>query len=195
MNYLAHIFLSGDNDLLKVGNFLGDFVSSKDQKKYNTEIQKGIKLHHYIDHYTDTHAIVKKSKIRLRPQFGHYAPVIVDMYYDHFLALNWSQYGLIGLEDFTHHFYSLTDKNKLILPVKAHHVLHYMKRDNWLYKYRTLEGIDKALTGMARRTKFESKMEWAAFELKKNFIKYQEDFNYFFPELRTEINEYMTHQL
>ena len=195
MNYLAHIFLSGDNDLLKVGNFLGDFVSSKDQKKYNIEIQKGIKLHHYIDHYTDTHAIVKKSKIRLRPQFGHYAPVIVDMYYDHFLALNWSRYGLIGLDDFTQHFYSLTDKNKLILPEKAHHVLHYMKRDNWLYKYRTLEGIDKALTGMARRTKFESKMEWAAFELKKNFIKYQEDFNYFFPELRTEINEYMTHQL
>ena len=195
MNYLAHIFLSGDNDLLKVGNFLGDFVSSKDQKKFNAEIQKGIKLHHHIDHYTDTHATVKKSKIRLRPQFGHYAPVIVDMYYDHFLALNWSQYGLTGLEDFTHHFYSLTDKNKLILPEKAHHVLHFMKRDNWLYEYRTLEGIDKALTGMSRRTKFESKMEWAALELKKNFIKYQEDFNYFFPELRAEINEYMTHQL
>ena len=63
MNYLAHILLPGDNDLLKVGNFLGDFVSSKDQKKFNPEIQKGIKLHHYIDHYTDTHAIVKKSKM------------------------------------------------------------------------------------------------------------------------------------
>lgn len=118
-----------------------------------------------------------------------------DMYYDHFLALNWSQYGLIGLEDFTQHFYSLTAKNKLILPEKAHHVLNYMKQDNWLYEYRTLEGIDKALTGMSKRTKFESKMEWTALELKKNFIKYQEDFNCFFPELRAQINEFMTYQL
>ena len=70
-----------------------------------------------------------------------------------------------------------------------------MKRDNWLYEYRTLEGIDKALTGMSRRTKFESKMERAVLELMKNFSKYQEDFNCFFPELRAEINEYMTHQL
>ena len=66
MNYLAHIFLSGDNDLLKIGNFLGDFVRSKDQKNYHPQIQKGINLHRYIDHYTDTHAIVKKSKIFLK---------------------------------------------------------------------------------------------------------------------------------
>tara|TARA_B100001109_G_C18807517_1_gene448021 strand:+ start:53 stop:637 length:585 start_codon:yes stop_codon:yes gene_type:complete len=188
LNYLAHIFLSGNNDLLKVGNFLGDFVRSKDQKKYSTEIQKGIKLHHYIDHYTDTHATVKKSKIRLRPQFGHYAPVIVDMYYDHLLALNWSQFSKIKLENFTNHFYNLADKNKLIFPKKAHHILYYMKRDNWLCEYRTLKGIDKALTGMSRRTKFVSKMESAAFELRENFGQYQEDFNSFFPELLAEIN-------
>ena len=188
MNYLAHIFLSGDNDLLKVGNFLGDFVRSKDQKKYCTEIQKGIKLHHYIDHYTDTHTTVKKSKIRLRPQFGHYAPVIVDMYYDHLLALNWSQFSKVRLENFTNHFYKLADKNKSIFPKKAHYILYYMKRDNWLYEYRTLKGIDKALTGMSRRTKFVSKMESAAFKLKENFRQYQEDFNSFFPELLAEIN-------
>ena len=180
---------------MKIGNFLGDFVRSKDQKKYNNEIQKGIKLHHHIDHYTDTHAIVKKSKTRLRSQFGHYAPVIVDMYYDHFLALNWSQYAAVGLEEFTQHFYGLTDKNQWILPEKAQDVLHYMKRDNWLFEYRTFEGIDKALTGMSRRTKFVSKMEWAALELKNNFSQYQADFNCFFPELKSEINDYMNHQL
>tara|TARA_A100001011_G_scaffold315190_1_gene333734 strand:- start:407 stop:991 length:585 start_codon:yes stop_codon:yes gene_type:complete len=194
LNYLAHIFLSGDNNLLKLGNFLGDFVRSKDQKKYSTEIQKGIKLHQYIDHYTDTHATVKKSKIRLRPLFGHYAPVIVDVYYDHFLALNWSQFSRIRLKDFINHFYDLTDKNKSLFPKKARHILYYMKRDNWLYEYRTLEGIDKALTGMSRRTKFVSKMESAAFELKENFNQYQEDFNSFFPELRAEIN-FMKNQL
>ncbi len=188
MNYLAHIFLSGDNDLLKVGNFLGDFVRSKDQKNYSTEIQQGIKLHHYIDHYTDTHATVNKSKIRLRPQFGHYSPVIVDMYYDHLLALNWSHFSKISLENFTYHFYTLTDKNKSIFPKKAHHILYYMKRDNWLCEYRTLEGIDKALTGLSRRTKFVSKMESAAFELKENFSQYQRDFNSFFPELLAEVN-------
>tara|TARA_X000001036_G_scaffold222798_2_gene208529 strand:+ start:2996 stop:3583 length:588 start_codon:yes stop_codon:yes gene_type:complete len=195
LNYLAHIFLSGDNDLLKIGNFLGDFVRSKDQKNYHPQIQKGINLHRYIDHYTDTHAIVKKSKIRLRPKFGHYAPVIVDMYYDHFLALNWSKYAKVELEDFTYHFYNLTEKNKSILPEKAHHILYYMKRDNWLYEYRTLKGIGKALIGMSRRTKFVSKMESAIFELEENFSEYQKDFNCFFPKLRAGINNYITTQL
>ena len=110
------------------------------------------------------------------------------MYYDHLLALNWSQFSKVRLENFTNHFYKIADKNKSIFPKKACHILYYMKRDNWLYEYRTLEGIDKALTGMSRRTKFVSKMESAAFELKENFSQYQEDFNSFFPELLAEIN-------
>ena len=123
----------------------------------------------------------------MRPQFGHYAPVIVDMYYDHLLALNWYQFSKIKLENFTNHFYNLADKNKPIFPKKANHILYYMKRDNWLCEYRTLKGIDKALTGMSRRTKFVSKMESAAFELMENFGQYEEDFYSFFPELLAEI--------
>ena len=110
------------------------------------------------------------------------------MYYDHLLALNWSKFSKVRLENFANHFYKVTDKNKSIFPKKANHILYYMKRDNWLYEYRTLEGIDKALKGISRRTKFVSKMESAAFMLKENFNQYQEDFNSFFPELLAEIN-------
>ena len=89
----------------------------------------------------------------------------------------------------------LVNESKLILPKKANDVLYYMKRDNWLYDYRTLQGIGRAFMGLSRRTKFISKMELAIFELEKNFSEYQEDFNCFFPKLRTEINNYMTNQL
>jgi acyl carrier protein phosphodiesterase len=183
MNFLAHIYLSGDNDLIKIGNFIGDFVKGKELEKYNKNIQIGIKLHRHIDQYTDSHPVVFQSKKRLRPVFHHYAPVISDVFYDHFLAKNWQNYSNEPLLDYTREFYELTDKYNKLLPSAANHMLSYMKKDNWLYQYRLIEGIDRALSGMSRRTKFKSKMELAAAELATNFSEYESEFELFFPDL------------
>ena len=94
MNFLAHLYLSGNDPLVRLGNFIGDFVKGRDlADRYEPAIVKGIELHRAIDEFTDQHAIVKQSKMRLRPKYRHYAPVIVDIFYDHFLAAGWDNHS------------------------------------------------------------------------------------------------------
>jgi acyl carrier protein phosphodiesterase len=191
MNFLAHIYLSGSIEEVQIGNFIGDFVKGKDYLKFSEGVQKGILLHRYIDQFTDSHSVVLKGKIRLRKQFGHYSPVISDIYFDHFLAKNWDQYSSIPLLPFTHHFFNTTDKWKEILPDKANHMLSFMKPQNWLYNYQHIEGIHRALSGMSRRSKFDTNMENAAEFLKGDYASFESEFFEFFPELIEESTQYL----
>ena len=90
MNFLAHIYLSGNNDLLKIGNFMADSIRGNSYENYPEEIKKGILLHRSIDSFTDMHPVYRKSKHRLHEKYGHYSGVIMDIFYDHFLAKNWA---------------------------------------------------------------------------------------------------------
>lgn len=183
MNFLAHIFLSGDDPDIKIGNFIGDFVKGTDLEKFQSKIKLGILLHREIDHFTDTHPTVMESKIRLRTRYRHFAPVIADIYFDHFLAANWKLYSDENLEEYAKSFYELTIEYQEIIPDAANYMLTYMRRDNWLYAYRTVEGIGKALSGLSRRTKFDSKMDESVNELRRNYQEYKSEFDSFFPEL------------
>lgn len=183
MNFLAHIYLSGENEPLKIGNFIGDFVKGNMMDDFSPEIRKGILLHREIDSFTDKHPIVKESKNRLRDKYGHYAGVITDIYYDHYLALDWNKYHDEDLLSYTESFYRLMSGYKNIVPERVNHMLSYMKRDNWLYNYQYFDGINRVLHGMSRRTKFDSKMDEAIVELKKDHKEYHAEFNDFFPEL------------
>ncbi len=191
MNFLAHLFLSGENERIQVGNFIGDFVKGSQLQEYEAEIQKGIKLHRSIDSFTDSHDVVLQSKTRLRPKFGHYAPVIVDVFYDHFLAKNWSDFSNIDLKEFTLRFYKMIANYSSVIPNAVNNMLYYMSRKNWLYNYRSIEGIDRALKGMASRTKFESKMEAAAASLEANYDDFKKEFYQFFPDLQEHTKEYL----
>lgn len=183
MNFLAHLYLSFENKPVMIGNFIGDFVKGKAFEEYPTEIQKGILLHREIDRYTDDHAIVMKSKERLRPKYHHYAPVIADVFYDHFLSKLWSDYHSTPLLEFTESFYQLAKTHKSEIPDKAFRMLTYMARDNWLYNYQFIEGIKRTLSGMSRRTPYESKMELSSKDLENDYEAYQKEFITFFPEL------------
>lgn len=189
MNFLAHLFLSGENHQLRLGNFIGDFVKGKKMNTYSPEIIKGIKIHRDIDRFTDSHPIVKNSKIRLRPKYSHYSPVIVDIFYDHFLALHWSDYHQIPLMEYTESFYKSALEDKDLLPEAARNMLTFMQRDNWLFNYQYLEGIHRSLTGMSHRTSFESKMQEATEDLKKDYALYEADFRLFFPILTQHVSQ------
>ena len=116
MNFLAHIYLSGDNDLVTIGNFIADGVKGNDYKKFPEELQTGILLHRAIDTYTDAHDTVKQSTRRLHQRYSHYSGVIVDILYDHFLAKNWDNYSNIPLAIYAERFYdSLEDHYDLSL--------------------------------------------------------------------------------
>ncbi|MEM6735872.1 MAG: acyl carrier protein phosphodiesterase [Bacteroidota bacterium] len=184
MNFLAHLLLSKNDRQIMVGNFIGDFVKGNSIFQYDEKIQKGIRLHRAIDFFTDQHEIVLKSKRRLYAKFSHYSPVIVDVFYDHFVAKDWQKYSVEPLLDFTQGFYKLMEQYSNKVPEAVNNMLYHMKTNNWLYNYQFLEGIDQTLNGIAKRTRFNSKMETAIASLKEHYSDFQLEFDQFFPELQ-----------
>ena len=189
MNYLAHSFLSGDDEELLVGNFIADSVRGSQLQLFPERIAQGIILHRQIDTFTDTHPVVQQSKERLRLGYKKYAGVIADIYYDHFLAVNFNQYSPENLTDFSQRVYALVNRYAAILPEKVKYFLPYMEKQNWLLNYAQVEGIRRSLTGLSRRTAFLSNMETAADELQLNYDLYFQEFNNFFPELLAFVKE------
>jgi acyl carrier protein phosphodiesterase len=193
MNFLAHIYLSGDNEKLMVGNFIADFVKGRAAlEKFESEIAKGIDLHRAIDEFTDTHPIVLKSKVRLRPKYRHYAGVIVDVFYDHFLSKFWNHYHTQPLSEYAAKTYSTIEKYNSILPLDVSRMLPYMIRGNWLVNYSKPEGIQRALTGMSRRTPYESKMDESVHDLLEHYEEFKNEFEEFFPELKSYVQKKLT---
>lgn len=192
MNFLAHLYLSGDDYEIMVGNFIGDFVKGRNlSDRFDPGIVRGIELHRSIDAFTDTHAIVTESKSKLREKYHHYSAVIVDMYYDHFLARHWHSFHHIPLKDYTVAAYSTILKYDAVLPMQVRHMLDYMSRDNWLLGYAKIEGIHRALSGMARRTSFRSKMEQAVEDLEEHYDVFEKEFLKFFPELKSHAEDFL----
>lgn len=195
MNFLAHLYLSGSSAPLQVGNFIGDFIKGEPPLEFPEEIRKGIFLHREIDTFTDQHPVVLQSKVRLRERYRHYAPVIVDIYYDHFLARHWDSFHQQELKSYTLSAYKNIQSFDPILPEKVKFMLTYMIRDNWLFHYQYLEGIERVMQGMSRRTSFESGMENAVYDLEKDYEKYEEEFLQFFPDLKSHVYTYLEKKL
>jgi len=189
MNFLAHIYLSGDSDLIKIGNFMADGVRGNKHLELQSEIQKGIILHRSIDTLTDAHPIFRKSTKRLHANYHHFSGVIVDVFYDHFLAKNWSLYSDEKLEEYVANFYySLAIHNDL-LTEKAQMMKPYMIQQNWLLSYQTIDGIEKILSQMDNRIKRESNMRFSVQELRLFYSDFEDDFTIFFNDLRTHSSE------
>ena len=185
MNFLAHIYLSGDDDpLLTIGNCIGDTVRGNQYKEYPEALQRGILLHRRIDTFTDVHPVFRQSKRRLVPRFNHYAGVIVDIFYDYLLAKHFGEYSPISLHDFALRFYTSVQQNCQLLQPEAQHLLHYMLRDNWLERYATVEGITRTFHQMDARTDFKSGMQHAPEVLFAEEEAFEAEFRVFFEEVR-----------
>ncbi|QED36491.1 DUF479 domain-containing protein [Antarcticibacterium arcticum] len=183
MNFLAHIYLSGDDPQIKIGNFIADSVKGKQFIHYPKGIQKGIILHRAIDTFTDTHPTVRKGVRRLFPIYSHYSTVIIDILYDHFLAANWKVYSLIPLEEYVADFYDLLKQNIEVLPLPIRGFLPIMIRDNWLLKYATVPGIGEILSQMNHRTGNKSQMNLAVRELELYYTEFEQEFKSFFKDM------------
>ena len=188
MNFLSHLYLSRDSEGLLIGNFIADAVKGSTFNNFSLEIQKGILLHRKIDTYTDAHPIVEISKERLRTKYKKYASVIVDIYYDHYLAANWENYSEVSLDHYTKNVYSLIEKHKHTFPLKSQLFTKYMLEYNILSAYAHFEGIEKVLQGMSRRASFVSNMEHAIHDLKEHYPLFEIEFKEFFPELQLFVN-------
>ncbi|MBN2237314.1 MAG: DUF479 domain-containing protein [Bacteroidales bacterium] len=183
LNFLAHIYLSGENSGLIIGNFIADMVKGKSYLEYTPEIQAGILLHRKIDFFTDNHPVFRQSKRRIIEEHGRYSGVVIDLYYDHFLAKYWSKYSNENLEDFVCKTYKLFISNFRVLPSKAKYILPFLVRQNWLLNYRNLDALSLIFERMDRRTSYQSGMKNAVFSLKNHYQEIEQDFEEFMPEL------------
>ena len=183
MNFLAHIYLSGEDDFVKIGNFMADSIRGSQYLDYPNSLQKGILLHRHIDSFTDAHPIYRKSKHRLHEKYGHYSGVIMDIAYDHFLAKNWSKYSNENLEDYAADFYKLMQDNYEILTERTKGMLPYMIGRNWLVSYATIAGLEMILFQMDYRTKHRAHMQEAIVEIQDFYTEFESEFFQFFEEL------------
>lgn len=192
MNYLAHAYLSFHQEEILVGNFIGDFVKGKMMVSFPTGIRQGIQLHREIDKFTDTHPLVRAGQSYLRPIFGHYSTVITDIYFDYFLGKNWNRYSNQSLKEFTQSVYEQVGAYEAYFPDRFGNLFYWMKKDDWLYHYSTIEGIQRSLTGLSKRTRFDSKMERAHLSLLEREDEFEVIFFAFFEDLKTFARQKLT---
>jgi acyl carrier protein phosphodiesterase len=190
MNFLAHLYLSRDeDDEVIIGNFIADHVKGRTIDVFSPGIRAGIKIHRGIDAFTDAHPVFLKSKYRLAVNYRKYAGVITDMFYDHFLSANWTDYSDESIDRFTRRMYGIAMKKYFLLPPRTKRMLPFMAKDNWLKAYGTFDGLERSLRGMDQRTPFQSGMDRAVEDLKKDYKLYGDEFRKFFPEIIRHTNE------
>lgn len=190
MNLLAHSFLSGDQGEVRIGNLMGDFVKGKQYLKYPEKIQLGILLHRQIDSFTDRHLITKKSAERLK-QYGRYNKIIIDVFYDHFLAKNFEQYATIDLAQFAENTHQILLAHQTILPEKVQKIFSTLMADNWFVNYANLEGIKRALQRLDKRTGYQVNFEKALDNLQQDYHYFAQDFASFFPDIQQFVEQYL----
>jgi acyl carrier protein phosphodiesterase len=184
MNFLAHSHLSGNDKNLMIGNFIADAVKGKKYKDFPQGISKGIILHRKIDYFTDKHMLVRESMNLIRPVYAKFSGIIVDIYYDHFLAANWYDYSSENFDDYVHDVYSLLKRNFLSLPGRSKRILPFMITQNWLGAYANTDELKRVFYGMDRRTSNISGMRNAVDQLLANYDELKNHFVEFYPQLQ-----------
>jgi len=183
MNYLAHLYLSGESEKLLVGNFIGDYVKGKKYLQYPEEISRGIILHRHIDSFTDQHTLHKAAKLPFKDDFGHYSGIIVDFIYDHFLAKNWNSYSDMTLSWFAKWTHSVLLANFKQLPMRVQGFLPFLIQNRRLESYASIEGITQAVKIMAKYSSLPSKSDKMQMALLENHDELEANFEAFMAEL------------
>ncbi|OQY04994.1 MAG: hypothetical protein B6I20_02030 [Bacteroidetes bacterium 4572_117] len=183
MNFLAHLHLSGNNNNIKIGNFIGDAVKGKSYENYAPDIQKGILLHRKIDYFTDKHEITKDLCKLFAEKYRKYSGIVVDIMYDYFLANDWEKYSNQQLEHYILDTHRLLMGNFGMLPFKVKKFLPFLISRNRLLSYRSIEGIESVLNAMARYTSLPQHTNFAIdiLQSKNQFLK--ENFHVFYAEI------------
>ncbi|MEQ1881340.1 MAG: ACP phosphodiesterase [Burkholderiales bacterium] len=184
MNYLAHLFLSEPTEDAWLGSLMGDFVKGPLDGRYGAQVTRAIALHRKIDTFTDAHPTVQRSKARVSADRRRYAGIMIDMFYDHFLAKHWQDFHHEPLDTFTTRFYELLLRNHALLPARLQHVAPFMAQHDWLGSYAELDAVRIALDRMGKRHKRENRLLGSADELLENYDLLETDFRDFLPEVR-----------
>jgi acyl carrier protein phosphodiesterase len=183
MNYLAHLYLAQNDAESWIGSLMGDFVRGHLDEGLAPAIRRGIWLHRKIDAFTDAHPIARRSRQRIQPRFRRYAAILVDVFYDHYLARDWDWYSAISLSDFAVAVYTALQVHYTSLPVPMQRSAAYMIANDLLLSYREIAGIGRSLRGIESRLRRESRLAEALSDLERNYDALAGDFAAFLPEV------------
>ena len=183
MNYLAHLYLSDSDPESLVGSLMGDFVKGRIGEEFEPSLRKGILLHRRIDTFTDSHPLIRQSKARISPEFRRYAGILVDIFFDHFLATQWSRWSDTPLDEFASAVYNILGARQETFPERMQRSMRYLVSNRLLQSYREIEGVHQALRGIETRLKRPSRLGDSSGELEDNYRAFRSDFDHFFPLL------------
>ncbi|MFO7669529.1 MAG: ACP phosphodiesterase [Bacteroidales bacterium] len=189
MNFLAHTYLSGCNEQIIVGNFMGDYVKGKDYLLFPEQVKKGILIHRDIDTFTDMHLITRRNKQRVAARYHKYAGIIIDIFYDHFLASLWDQFSDLPLQDFVNRTYDLLKRNYKVLPEAIKRWFPTFLENNWMMAYRNVDGIELVLERMSANTSLPNHAAYAIEVLREQYSVFEEDFLEFLPLMISFLEE------
>ena len=162
---------------------MGDFVKGRVDPARPPALRHAIFQHRRIDSFTDAHPLVKRSKQRIHPEFRRYAGILIDVFFDHFLATEWRRYAAVPLDEFVEHVYNQVNRHLQALPPRMQLSMRYMVANDLLRSYRTVDGIGQALRGIETRLPRPSRLGEAVTELESAYLALRGDFTEFFPQL------------
>jgi acyl carrier protein phosphodiesterase len=183
MNFLAHLFLSGNNEEIRLGNFIGDYVKGSDYNKYSGDVRSGIILHRKIDNFTDNHPIVRYHKSLFYNKYHKHSGVVTDILYDHFLSTQWNRFSDVSLDEYLDNIYTWISDNVESFPLDMQKIIPSLIKNQWLRAYITLEGLESVLIGMSKGTTLPSEQDFALYVIRKHYQELRMDFLHYFDEL------------
>jgi acyl carrier protein phosphodiesterase len=191
MNHLAHLHLSRMDEELLVGNFIADAVKGKKYNLYQPGIAKGILMHRFIDSFTDRHELVHESKKFFSTSYGLFSSVIIDVVFDHMLAVNWNRFSIVPLEQFANMAYQVFEKYLHLMPERNQQLFPFMQKENWLLNYSHLDGLKRTFQGMGRRIANSRELEHAWKPMLENFEPIEKNFLLYYPQLELAAGEFI----
>lgn len=186
MNFLAHFHLAQATDGSRVGALLGDFVRGTPESlrtRLPSELVDGIVLHRAIDRFTDTHEIFLRTKKLLSPPRRRFAGIIIDIFFDHFLAHMWSDYSKIPLRQFITEIHNTLKRRDEWLTPEVSSVIGRMKQENWLGTYGTIPGLALTFQRVSERRTFLAPLVGAEDDLTSHYQSFTNAFRSFYPEV------------
>jgi acyl carrier protein phosphodiesterase len=183
MNWLAHLYLSEPSAEFRIGNLLPDLLRPRDLRGLPVQFIRGAERHRQIDAFTDSHEVVRRSIQRLSSPYRRYGGILMDIFYDHFLSVDWDRFSEIPLHDFIRQFYDSIDAHQQAIPSEAFMPLKLMSLEDWLGQYRELSGIRHTLARVERRMSRPVDFANSVLELRDQYTELHRDFDEFFPEL------------
>ncbi|WP_010662035.1 acyl carrier protein phosphodiesterase [Marinilabilia salmonicolor] len=183
MNYLAHLYLSNNDPLVMVGNFIGDHVKGRRFLRYPDSVQTGILLHRHIDTFTDAHPVFRESSGYFRDGYRRYAGVVGDIIYDHLLAAKWNNYSDESLKSFVNKSHRILMRHYFTLPPRVKQFLPFLIKSRRLENYQTFEGVERTLRIMSANSSLPDHTDFALEQLEKHYITLTGQFNRFMTDI------------